>query len=51
VIIQRRKYKEVQEAQYTQRAVRQAMAQINGLSRDVADNVNRNLAKRFMEAL
>jgi len=51
VIIQRRKYKEAQEAQYTQRAVRQAMAQINRPSRDVADNVNRNFAKRFLEAL
>lgn len=51
VIIQRRKYKDVQEAQYTQKAVRQAMAQINRLSRDVTDNVNRNFVKRFVEAL
>jgi hypothetical protein len=54
VIVARSRFNDVQDAKaihYMEKAVKQARAQIQSLSVQATDNVNRNFAKRFLEAL
>jgi len=54
VIVARNRFNDVEDAKvtrYMDRAVAQATAQINSLAKQATDNVNRNFAKRFLEAL
>jgi hypothetical protein len=54
VIVARNRFNDVQDAKaihYMEKAVKQARAQIQSLSAQATDNVNRNFAKRFLEAL
>ena len=54
VIVARHRHNDIQDAKviaYMDRAVAQAEAQIQSLSAQATDNVNRNFVKRFMEAL
>jgi hypothetical protein len=54
VIVARNRFNDVEDAKvihYMEKAVKQARAQIQSLSVQATDNVNRNFAKRFLEAL
>jgi hypothetical protein len=54
VIVAKNRFNDVEDAKvihYMEKAVKQARAQIQSLSAQATDNVNRNFAKRFLEAL
>jgi hypothetical protein len=54
VVVARNRFNDVEDAKvihYMEKAVKQARAQIQSLSVQATDNVNRNFAKRFLEAL
>jgi F420-0:gamma-glutamyl ligase len=54
VIVARNRHNDIEDAKviaYMDRAVAQAEAQIQSLSKQATDNVNRNFVKRFMEQL
>ena len=54
VIVARKRHHDIEDAKvihYMEKAVKQARAQIQSLSAQATDKVNRNLIKRFMEAL
>ena len=54
VIVARNRHNDIQDAKvvaYMDRAVAQAEAQIQSLSAQATDNVNRNFVKRFLEAV
>ena len=54
VIVARHRFNDVQDAKvihYMEKSVKQARAQIQSLSAQATDNVNRNFAKRFLEVI
>ena len=54
VIVARNRFNDVEDAKvihYMEKAVKQARAQIQSLSAQATDNVNRNFAKRFLEVI
>lgn len=54
VIVARNHFNDVRDAKvihYMEKAVKQARAQIQSLSVQATDNVNRNFAKRFLEVI
>jgi hypothetical protein len=54
VIVARNRHNDIEDAKviaYMDRTIAQAEAQIQSLSKQATDNVNRNFVKRFMEQL
>ena len=54
VIVARHRHHDIEDAKvihYMEKSVKQARAQIQSLSAQATDNVNRNFAKRFLEVI
>ena len=54
VIVARKRHHDIEDAKvihYMEKAVKQARAQIQSLSAQATDNVNRKFAKRFLEVI